>query len=406
MQHGGRQVIVRGPGPGGGYYADPLHSVRHPKARVIAPNASTSHPSPEVLDTSYGYRGNSREEGRSYDLVTATADALSMKTIRTDLHRAARRIRTRVIPGLRYLGSSDWRRCGCCERKTIVVALSSGDEFRRCIRCGASLRYELLAQWIRANVPWPADAVVLELDPDSPLRPCSPAQRSHTHLLRRSPGAPRRRAGAVNEDIQALSLPDASIDLIVSSEVLEHVPDLDAAFAETYRVLRPGGAHVFTVPRVDGRCAGRNSFPMAPSSSWWPPNTTPTPSASRASFATGISASSTEGSVLVGRDFRSKSALAPSAVTAESSGLPIASSAKGRRPFDAPAPSFSRLGISAINSSRQLDRRRWQPSPGDATAPGRRPVDGLLAATGRRRHPVAKQATSSTIHFLRQRTRR
>ena len=34
----------------------------------------------------------------------------------------------------------------------------------------------------------------------------------------------------------------------MSSDVLEHVPRLDLAFRETARVLRPGGAHLFTVP--------------------------------------------------------------------------------------------------------------------------------------------------------------
>lgn len=56
--------------------------------------------------------------------------------------------------------------------------------------------------------------------------------------------------GARNEDISQLTYPDASFDLILSSDTLEHVPDFRAALAETRRVLRPGGRHVFTVPAV------------------------------------------------------------------------------------------------------------------------------------------------------------
>jgi SAM-dependent methyltransferase len=52
----------------------------------------------------------------------------------------------------------------------------------------------------------------------------------------------------VCQDITALTYDDESFDLIVSSDVLEHVPDIEAAFRETARVLRPGGAHLFTVP--------------------------------------------------------------------------------------------------------------------------------------------------------------
>lgn len=48
----------------------------------------------------------------------------------------------------------------------------------------------------------------------------------------------------------ALELPFAtgSIDKAVSSEVLEHLPDDGAAVAELFRVLKPGGSLVITVP--------------------------------------------------------------------------------------------------------------------------------------------------------------
>jgi SAM-dependent methyltransferase len=51
-----------------------------------------------------------------------------------------------------------------------------------------------------------------------------------------------------DEDVQALSWPDAAYDLVLTSETLEHVPDLPRALREIRRVLRPGGRHVFTVP--------------------------------------------------------------------------------------------------------------------------------------------------------------
>ncbi len=52
----------------------------------------------------------------------------------------------------------------------------------------------------------------------------------------------------VHQDLTALSFEDASIDLVLSSDVLEHVPDPYRAHREVHRVLRPGGHHVFTVP--------------------------------------------------------------------------------------------------------------------------------------------------------------
>jgi Methyltransferase domain len=51
-----------------------------------------------------------------------------------------------------------------------------------------------------------------------------------------------------SEDLTRLSYPDQSFDLLLTSETLEHVPDLNAALREIHRVLAPGGRHVFTVP--------------------------------------------------------------------------------------------------------------------------------------------------------------
>ncbi len=50
------------------------------------------------------------------------------------------------------------------------------------------------------------------------------------------------------EDLQQLSLPDDSFDLISTNEVLEHVPSIDKALSEMCRVLKPGGWHFGTVP--------------------------------------------------------------------------------------------------------------------------------------------------------------
>jgi SAM-dependent methyltransferase len=54
--------------------------------------------------------------------------------------------------------------------------------------------------------------------------------------------------GVRSEDLTRLTYPDAAFDLVLSSETLEHVPDLAAALDEIRRVLVPGGRHIFTVP--------------------------------------------------------------------------------------------------------------------------------------------------------------
>ena len=47
----------------------------------------------------------------------------------------------------------------------------------------------------------------------------------------------------------ALPFPDASVDRVMASEVLEHIPDDVTAMAEIFRVLKPGGRVAVTVPR-------------------------------------------------------------------------------------------------------------------------------------------------------------
>lgn len=54
--------------------------------------------------------------------------------------------------------------------------------------------------------------------------------------------------GIRNENLECLSFPDNFADVIITSEVLEHVVNLDQALSEIQRALKPGGHHIFTVP--------------------------------------------------------------------------------------------------------------------------------------------------------------
>jgi SAM-dependent methyltransferase len=58
-----------------------------------------------------------------------------------------------------------------------------------------------------------------------------------------------RLARAVRADLLALPFPDASFDIVMASEVLEHIPADEQAMGEIARVLRPGGRLAVTVPR-------------------------------------------------------------------------------------------------------------------------------------------------------------
>lgn len=73
-----------------------------------------------------------------------------------------------------------------------------------------------------------------------------PFLAQHPHLLY----SEYKKPGVRSEDLLDLSYPDAALDLVITSETLEHVPDVERAMSEIRRVLRPGGVHLFTVPVV------------------------------------------------------------------------------------------------------------------------------------------------------------
>jgi SAM-dependent methyltransferase len=136
-----------------------------------------------------------------------------------------------------------------------------------CASCGAKLRCRRIAEAVLAlypvgapPAPAPSLARWVEDSEISRLRVAQINRIDGLHdILRRLPHfeasdyRPGAGPGAVvegirSEDLTRLTYPDACFDLMLTSETLEHVPDLDAALREIRRVLVPGGRHVFTVP--------------------------------------------------------------------------------------------------------------------------------------------------------------
>jgi SAM-dependent methyltransferase len=54
-------------------------------------------------------------------------------------------------------------------------------------------------------------------------------------------------------DMQSMPYPDASFDIVVHSDTLEHVENPIQALSECRRVLRPAGVLAFTIPIIVGR---------------------------------------------------------------------------------------------------------------------------------------------------------
>lgn len=131
-----------------------------------------------------------------------------------------------------------------------------------CRSCGASMRQRTLALALLSVLPTRAAAVsditaqdlagmrVLDTDDHSPIAAIlggfAGYQRS-TFAPGVANGA-RVATGAICADLEDLPFADGNFDVILTSDVMEHVRCDELAHSEILRCLRPGGAYVFTVP--------------------------------------------------------------------------------------------------------------------------------------------------------------
>ena len=139
-------------------------------------------------------------------------------------------------------------------------------ETLQCSNCLASMRHRSLAvallDWINARCTTRLDSIsdmasqglrglrILDTDNFS----------STSRLLRDSAGyircshIPTTPWGTClgpnyfNEDLQHLTFADGAFEIVLTSDVMEHVRDCDSAHREIFRVLSPGGAYIFNVP--------------------------------------------------------------------------------------------------------------------------------------------------------------
>jgi SAM-dependent methyltransferase len=140
-------------------------------------------------------------------------------------------------------------RCPLCAKRWLL-RLSRSDIGVRCAGCGASAITLCLASVLLAERPGFRQERVYELSSRGPLFEClrrEVADFSFSEYFEDVPPGGVR-DGVRCEDVQQLTFADASFDLVTSTEVFEHVPDDRKGFSEIRRVLRPGGAFIFTVP--------------------------------------------------------------------------------------------------------------------------------------------------------------
>lgn len=152
-------------------------------------------------------------------------------------------------------------RCPFCG-PTLVLRLRNEETGVRCARCGASPVHWAMGCAIGIHVPDLSARTVCELSARGPLAAYLKRRARSVALSEFFADLPSgaERGGVRCENVQDLSYADESFDVVTHTEVMEHVPDDRAAFAQLRRVLRPGGMMFFTVPIYPGTTLERARF--------------------------------------------------------------------------------------------------------------------------------------------------
>jgi len=139
--------------------------------------------------------------------------------------------------------------CPCCRRATVFRADNAWlrDNYL-CTRCGSIPRHRHLQTVLDLRFPYWEYRIVHESSPANDFIARYATRYSASQYFDDVPRG-QSRGGVRSENIEDLTFDDDSIDLFITQDVMEHVFHPELAIREIHRVLRPGGAHVFTTPK-------------------------------------------------------------------------------------------------------------------------------------------------------------
>ncbi|MDE2580185.1 MAG: class I SAM-dependent methyltransferase [Rhodospirillales bacterium] len=136
------------------------------------------------------------------------------------------------------------RHCPICDYRGVFISVGHPPRWdARCPGCGSRERHRLTELWItEGGADRFAGKRILHFAPEKVWQRRMAGQPLYetADLLQK---------GVTHQvDITKIPLPDAGYDIVMAHHVLEHIPDDRAAMAELFRMLKPGGIGVFSVP--------------------------------------------------------------------------------------------------------------------------------------------------------------
>jgi SAM-dependent methyltransferase len=136
------------------------------------------------------------------------------------------------------------RQCPICGHTGVMIGVGHPPRWdARCASCGSRERHRLLWLWVtRDGTNWLAGKRILHFAPEKALR----------RALRDNPGyetADLKQRGVTHQvDITRLPMQAGTYDVVIANHVLEHIDADRLAMQELFRVLKPGGTALLTVP--------------------------------------------------------------------------------------------------------------------------------------------------------------
>ena len=145
--------------------------------------------------------------------------------------------------------------CNCCDKSVEFVADDSWyRDHYLCSNCKCRPRERALVSVIEELYPFYQN---LDIHESSPIRQGASAKlKQYCHNYLETQFCSKHPLGEVfdgfrNENLECQTFPDESFDLVITQDVMEHIPNPGKAFKEIARTLRKGGSHIFTVPLVN-----------------------------------------------------------------------------------------------------------------------------------------------------------
>ncbi len=136
------------------------------------------------------------------------------------------------------------RTCPMCGYHGVFISVGRPPRWDvRCLSCGSRERHRLTHLWrIEGGGDRLAGKRILHFAPEKVV-------------MRQMRGNPLYETADLHQkgvthrvDITAVPLPDASFDVVMAHHVLEHIDDHRRAIGEVFRLLKPGGFAILSVP--------------------------------------------------------------------------------------------------------------------------------------------------------------